>query len=179
MLYVSQKFSGKIKVTASKKLQLLKICVQKALLTPHNPVGYRATDIIGLSLYPSQTGLDIFLTKISFPSSIPSLMFSSISPPFCLARLGHILLCVRMYFSLPLKYVLVIPHIFFPVYKPHTVRLTPLLNTHSALCYLFYFIFVWLFIISCTASSFPSSSLVSIKGINLYINYQGKVWKKY
>lgn len=33
--------------------------------------------------------------------------------PFCLARLSHVLLYVKMYFSLPLKYVLLILYIFF------------------------------------------------------------------
>lgn len=101
MLYVSQKFSGKIKVTASKKLQLLKICVQKALLTLHNPVGYRATDIVGLSLYPSQTGLDILLTKISLPPSIPSPMecFHQFPPLSALPDLG-IFFCVSECISL-------------------------------------------------------------------------------
>lgn len=53
MLYSSQKISGKISITASKEMQLLKIHLQKALLALVNPVGYKVTDVVFLHLQPS------------------------------------------------------------------------------------------------------------------------------
>lgn len=122
MLYVSQKISGKINVTASKKIRLLKICLQKALLRPFNPVGYRATDVVVLPLSSSWNWFRQSLYKNLFSPDLfhlwhfhqfPTLSALPDSHPFCLTRLGHIPLRVKMYFYLPLKYVLLTPYIFF------------------------------------------------------------------
>lgn len=120
MLHVLQKIYGKINITASKKIQLLKICLQKALLIPLNPVGYRATGVVVLLLYPSKPHLDILLTKISFPP-IHSISDGFINfPPFLPCQTwAYSFVCQNRFLSLTKvgSYLLPIPFFQYTYHK--------------------------------------------------------------